>query len=145
MDFFNLHMDLPDHWTAERKKTSTSELLEIDVAECDAASILVLPPLALVPETLVGALGEFIEGHTHGREIVNRFPDEVLGGATKGGLAFAAQHAISTSDDDVWFAMYWALAANGTVQCVVGLAADVDDYEELLPHLGTFVDRVRAA
>ena len=139
LEFHSLRIDLPDAWTALRKATVTSDMLELVLPDTDTRSIVVLPPLAFETEGLGEALDTFVVGHTHGREILKRFPDEPLAGTTTGGLPLRAQHAV-TAGDDVWFAMYWALQVGPEIQCVVGIAASPDDYQTLLPQLGGFID-----
>ncbi len=141
--FEGLKLPIPADWTPIPRTSRTgSQILEIQVAE--ETSLLVLPRLSPAAHewSLSSFLTELIEGHTIGREVVEREPEPPFLGRTDGGIDFATQRAISRSPlGDAWLASYWVLVVDETsIQSVIGLSNRPEAFDELMGHIGEVID-----
>ena len=143
--FDAISMPLPETWnTVTRTSRMGSKLLEAQVEE--GTVLLLLPAIESLGQdwTMPRFLSELIDGHTVGREIVQREPSDPILGITETGCYFATQQCISTSPfGDVWFCTYWTLGIDDhRVQPLIGLSGHPESLKQLLDHIGPLIDAV---
>jgi len=142
-DYHHLRIEVPDGWVDEvTLSLSGADTLRL-VPDAPTGCVLIfLPEVALPSVDAQEVLEAFIAGHTGDRTVISE--SELDLGTSDGGLLFAARQVFSQGED-VWYCMYWALGTGEHVQCMVASASSRDGYDELLPHVGSLVDRIHVA